>query len=204
MNNTQVDKSNEALHNWMLGDTHPLLEVMLELLPTELSEDGLLEILHFLGISIEGLDLDGLRLTWSNCMTPSGKWLLMQVVPALVCNDSCDLAEWIQVLRHYGCDLKIHDPGTLLTITTVRMCVQRYKCFFDPDELSCIAHCISVLASGQGDITERALLADMHAHGLEVRYMDLIRPLARRYAEEMDLDTMMGAMTFTHVNREPG
>ena len=79
-----------------------------------------------------------------------------------------------------------------------------YRRFLDPVELSMIVHCISVLAIGEGEITERALIAGMHAQDMQVCYMDLIRPLARRYAEEMDLDTMMGAMTFTHVNREPG
>ena len=67
MNNKQVDKSNEAVHNWIIGDTHPLLKTILEILPGEISEDEFPEILHYAGIRIEGLD--GLRPTWSDCMT---------------------------------------------------------------------------------------------------------------------------------------
>ena len=94
-------------------------------------------------------------------------------------------------------------------MTVVRICVQRYKCFFDPEELSHIEYDISVLVSGRGKITEMVFLADMYAQELEVRYMELIRPLAERYAivlaqQDTDLDNMMGAMTITHVNREPG
>ena len=41
MNNTQVDKSNEALHKWVLGETYPLLQVMLEIAPMQMLEQEL-------------------------------------------------------------------------------------------------------------------------------------------------------------------
>ena len=221
MNNSQVDQSKEALHQWALGETYPLLQVMLDIAPMEILEQDLLVVLQNAGITIP--DWDGcseipeaiasdLRMicpTWSEFMTPSGKDFLWRVIPHLVDTEPCDLDNWIAILGRHGLDLDELETSTYVTLTVVRILVVRYRSFVDPVELSVIEHCISVLASGEGVITERALIEEMHAHDLQVCYMDLIRPLAARYAEvlaqqDTDLDDIMGAMTFTHVNREPG
>lgn len=221
MNNTQVDQSKEALHQWVLGETYPLLQVMLEIAPMQMLEEDLLVVLQNAGMRIEGWDgrseipeeiASDLRMIcpmWSQFMTPLGKDFLWRVIPHLVDTDPCDLANWIAILGRHGLHLEGSDTSTHVTLAVVRILVVRYSSFVHPVELAVIEHCISVLATGEGEMTERALLADMDAQGLQVCYMDLIRPLAERYAivlaqQDTDLDDIMGAMTFTHVNREPG
>jgi hypothetical protein len=194
MNMSLVDASKNALLQWVVAG--PLLEVMLQILPTEITEHELLSFLYSAGIKVDGWDAcnpalpDEIRErlhmvcpAWKNLMT-YGKQLLWQVIPHLkLVSWELNLTRWLEIFAEHGVELNEWADSTYAMLMAVRICVERYKFFTREEQLSGILDCILVLATGA--MTERQLIDAAHDHGMDVDegYMFLIHPLAAQYAE---------------------
>lgn len=190
MNMSLVDASKNALLQWVVAG--PLLEVMLQILPTEITEHELLSFLCSVGItkvdSWDALPYEiarDLRMVcpeWKNLMT-YGKPLLWQVIPHLkLVSWELNLTGWLEIFAEHDVKLDGLADSTYAMLMAVRICVERYKFFTREEQLSGMLDCILVLATGA--MTERQLIDAAHDHGMDVDegYMCLIRPLAARYA----------------------
>ena len=210
MDMSLVDASKNALLQWVVAG--PLLEVMLQILPTEITEHELLIFLRSVGETLVdswdalpyeiARDLHMVCPEWKNLMTQR-KQFLWQVIPHLVAVSwELNLTGWLEIFKTHGVELNGWADSAYAMLMAVRICVERYKFFTREEQLSGILDCILVLATGA--MTERQLIDAAHDHGMDVDegYMLLIRPLAARYAEVLAQQDAGHAVIY-HVEETP-